>query len=137
MAKKTKVAFSHPYDEVNFSPPAPVLEVSLSIPSTSQSLQQMVLKSPALLDSGADITVIPEWIAQQLQLKYVDEALASGYNGIIKKTFIYSVKLIFDEIGDFIVRAIATNNDHVIVGRDILNKWSLFLKGKNKIFEII
>ena len=55
---------------------------------------------------------------------------------ISKTTFIYSVKLIFDEMGDFIVRAITTNNDYVLVGRDILNKWSLFLKGKNKIFEI-
>ena len=132
MPTKKKIPFSRPYDQQNFNPPAPVMEVSLSIPSA----QAVILKSPALLDSGADITVIPEQIVQQLQLKYVDEIIVSGYDRIPKQTFIYSVKLIFNGLGDFIVRAIASNNDHVLVGRDILNKWSLLLKGRNKIFEI-
>jgi len=136
MPKKKQTKFSHPYDEINFNPPAPVLEVSLSMPTTSPQPQQIILKSPALLDSGADITVIPEWVAQQLQLKYVDETTASGYDGIPKKTFIYSVKVIFDGLGHFIVRTITSNNDHVLIGRDILNKWSLFLKGRSKIFEV-
>ena len=132
MPTKKKIPFSRPYDQQNFNPPAPVMEVSLSIPSA----QAVILKSPALLDSGADITVIPEQIVQQLQLRYVDEIMASGYDGIPKQTFIYSVRLIFNDLGDFIVRAIASNNDHVLVGRDILNKWSLLLEGRSKIFEI-
>jgi len=136
MPKKKQTKFSHPYDEISFNPPAPVLEVSLSIPTTLPQPQQIILKSPALLDSGADITVIPEWVAQQLQLKYVDETIARGYDGISKRTFIYSVKVIFDGLGYFIVRTITSNNDHVLIGRDILNKWSLFLKGKSKIFEV-
>lgn len=132
MPRKKKVLFSRPYDRRSFDPPAPVMEVSLSIPSA----QSVVLKLPALLDSGADITVIPEQIVQQLQLRYVDEITVSGYDGVPKQTFLYSVKLIFNDLGDFIVRAIASNNDHVLVGRDILNKWSLLLEGRKKIFEI-
>lgn len=132
MPRKKKIPFSHSYDQRNFNPPAPVMEVSLSMPS----MQSVILKSQALLDSGADITVIPESIVQQLQLRYVDEITASGYDGIPKQTFLYSVKLIFDDLGDFIVRAVASNNDHVLVGRDILNKWSLLLEGRRKIFEI-
>jgi len=132
MPRKKKNPFSYPYDQQNFNPPAPVMEVFLSVPS----VQSVILKLPALLDSGADITVIPEQIVQQLQLRYVDEIMASGYDGIPKQTFIYSVKLIFNDLGDFIVRAIASNNDHVLVGRDILNKWSLLLEGKKRIFEV-
>ena len=136
MLKKKQDKFSNLYDKINFNPPAPVLEVSLSMPITLPRLQQMILKSSALLDSGADITVIPEWVAQQLQLKYVDEIMVSGYDSVSKKTFIYPVKIIFDDLGAFIVRAITSNNDHVLIGRDILNKWSLFLKGRSKVFEI-
>lgn len=133
MAKR-KLPLVHSYDKNNFDPPAPVLEVSLTTPGPV-SYGQMV-RSPALLDSGADMTVIPRWIAQQLQLKYVDEVLACGYDGIPKETFVYSVKIIFDNLGDFIIKTIVSNNEHILIGRDILNKWSLFLKGRSKIFEI-
>jgi len=131
MAKKKLPLVFH-YDADSFSPPAPVLEVSLSSPIS----QGEIIKIPALLDSGADITVIPQAIAQQLQLKYVDEISAAAYNGITRKVFVYSAKIIFDNFGDFIVKVITSNSDHGLVGRDILNKWSVFLKGRNKIFEI-
>lgn len=120
------------YDTNNFNPPAPVLEVSLSSPIS----QGEVIKIPALLDSGADITVIPPNIAQQLQLKYVDEISVAGYDGIAQKVFVYSAKIIFDNLGDFIIRVITSGGEHALVGRDILNKWSVLLKGRNKIFEI-
>ena len=131
---KKKSSLAYAYDKENFDPPAPVLEVSLSIPTPSFSGQ--IVRSPALLDSGADITVIPQWIAQQLQLKYVDEVLASGYDGIPKRTFVYSVKIILDNLGDLVIRTITSDGGYVLIGRDILNRWSLFLKGRSRIFEI-
>jgi len=131
MAKKKLTSVFH-YDTSKFNPPAPVLEVSLSCPIS----QEGIIKIPALLDSGADMTVIPQNIAQQLQLRYVDEVSVAGYNGIIKTVFVYSAKIIFDNLGDFIIRVITSDSDHVFIGRDILNKWSVFLKGPKKIFEI-
>lgn len=131
MAKR-KTPLVYPYDTNNFNPPAPVLEVSFSSPIP----QGEIIKIPALLDSGADMTVIPQNIAQQLQLRYVDEIPAAGYDGIAKKVFVYSAKIIFDNLGDFIIRVITSNSGHALIGRDILNKWSVFLKGRNKIFEI-
>ena len=129
---KKRLTLSYPYDKKNFNPPAPVLEVSLSIPNS-----QLIVKLPALLDSGADITVIPQAIPQQLQLKYVDEVLAIGYDGIQKKTFVYSVQIILQGLGDFIIETITSDTEYVIIGRDILNKWSILLKGRDEVFEII
>jgi len=134
MAKKKLPSIFH-YDTNNFNPPAPVLEVSLSSPIS----QEGIIKIPALLDSGADMTVIPQNIAQQLQLKYVDEISVAGYNGITRKVFVYSAKIIFDNFGDFIIRVITSDNKnskHALIGRDILNRLSVFLKGRSKIFEI-
>lgn len=133
MSKK-RPTLTYSYNEDHFDPPAPVLEVSLS--TTSLSISGQIVKSPALLDSGADITVIPQWIAQQLQLKYVDKILVSGYDGMPKETFVYSVKIIFDDLEELIARTITADIEHVLIGRDILNRWSLFLKGRSKIFEI-
>ena len=128
---KKKLPSVFQYDTNNFNPPAPVLEVSLSSPVS----QGESIKISALLDSGADMTVIPQNIAQKLQLKYVDRISATGYDGIAKEAFVYSVKIIFDGLGDFIIRIITSDGDHALIGRDILNKWSVFLKGRNKIFE--
>ena len=131
---KKKLLLVYPYNRDNFDPPAPALEVSLTIPG-SVSYGQIV-KSLALIDSGADMTVIPKWVTQQLQLKYVDEISVIGYDGISKKTFVYSVKIIFDNLGDFIIKTIISDNEYILIGRDILNRWSLFLKGRNRIFEV-
>ena len=127
-------AIVYSYDTENFYPPAPALEVSLSAPVSTFTPS---VKSLAILDSGADMTVIPQQVVQQLQLKCVDEILVSGFDGILKKYFVYSVKLIFDNLGDFVIRTLAEQQDYIIIGRDILNRWLLFLKGPNKIFEII
>ena len=56
---KGKLPLVFQYDANSFNPPAPVLEVSLSSPVS----QGKVIKIPALLDSGADITVIPHYVA--------------------------------------------------------------------------
>jgi len=124
----------YPYDRDNFNPPAPVLEISLTVPNSLFS--KNYIKSIALLDTGADITATPQWIVEQLQLKYVDEILASGYDGPPKKVFVYSVKIIFDNLEDFVIRTIPTDKKYVMIGRNILNKWSLLLKGRDNIFEI-
>jgi len=75
-------------------------------------------------------------MVQQLRLKYVDEVSVSGYDEVTKKAFVYSVKIIFNNLEEFVIRAIASGNDLVLVGRDKPNKWSLFLKGPSKTFEI-
>jgi len=131
---KKKPPLVYYYNRDKFDPPAPALEVSLTIPGPVAYGQ--IVKSLALIDSGADMTVIPKWVTQQLHLKYVDEVLVSGYDGVTKKTFVYSVKIIFDNLGDFIIKAVASENEHILIGRDILNRWLLFLKGRNRIFEV-
>jgi len=131
---KKKPPLVYSYNRDKFDPPAPALEVSLTIPGPVSYGQ--IVKSLALIDSGADMTVIPKWVTQQLHLKYVDEVLVSGYDGVTKKTFVYSVKIIFDNLGDFIIKAVASENEYILIGRDILNRWSLFLKGRNRIFEV-
>jgi len=129
---KGPISVTYPYKTDGFNPPAPVLEVSLSLPINPGD----IIKIPALLDSGADMTVIPRTVVQQLQLKYVDEIPAVGFDGNVKNTFVYSAKIIFDKLGEFIIRVITCENDHALIGRDILNKWSVFLKGREKVFEI-
>lgn len=118
-----------------FGPPAPVLEIFLSSPGVSVSPSAPV---EALVDSGADITVIPRKFIENLQLKLVDQLLAVGYEGVPSEKLadVYSVKVFIRDIGDYIVRVISSNDDYALIGRDIINSWDLYLRGKTSTFEI-
>ena len=132
---KKKPPLVYTYNRDKFDPPAPALEVSLSIPIPS--LSDQIVKSPALIDTGADITSIPIWIVEELKLTRIDITKVRGYSDTEDKpTNVYTVKIHIENLGDFIIRTIASYDNYVLVGRDILNKWSLFLKGPSEIFEI-
>jgi predicted aspartyl protease len=118
-----------------FDPPAPVIEIFLSSPGVVASALTPV---EALIDSGADITVIPRKFIEKLQLKLVDQLLAVGSEGIPseKPADVYSVKVFIQDVGDYIVRVISSNDNYALIGRDIINSWDLFLRGKTGIFEV-
>ena len=118
-----------------FDPPAPVLEIFLSSPGIATSPPVPV---EGLIDSGADITVIPQKFVELLQLKLVDQLPAAGYEGAQSEKLadVYSVKVFIQDVGDYIIRVICSNSDCAFIGRDIINSWELFLRGKTSIFEI-
>jgi len=57
------------YDAENFDPPAPVAYVSLRDPATGVSLSNV----PLLIDTGADVTLLPAIYVEQLGVKPVDD----------------------------------------------------------------
>jgi len=111
MSRKKSLLVCH-YDSKNFNPPAPVLTVTLSAPV---SYPMPTIKCPGLIDSGADITVIPRSIARQLKLKYVDEIAVMGYDGTPGKAFVYSAKIILGNLGTLIIRTIASEIDYALI----------------------
>jgi len=94
----------------NFSPPAPVIELSISAP-----LSDVSTSSAALVDSGADITVIPERIVSQLKLRPVDSMLASGFGkGAIEATVYSAILSVEGILKPKIYRILSWNEDYVL-----------------------
>ncbi len=120
---------------IKFDPPAPVVEIVLSSPGVAASPSASI---EALIDSGADITVIPRKFIENLQLKLVDQLLAVGYEEVPSEKLadVYSVKIFIRDVGGYIVRVISSNDDYALIGRDIINSWDLYLRGKTSAFEI-
>ncbi|MGH2398614.1 MAG: aspartyl protease family protein, partial [bacterium] len=74
-----------PYDEA-INPPAPTVPVRVS------SIQgEWSSAVPSILDTGADITVIPARLAGDLRLRPVDEIQIRGATGASARAPIYKV----------------------------------------------
>ena len=112
----------------NFNPPAPVVEVSISAP-----LSRVSTSSTALVDSGADITVIPERIIAQLKLRRVDSTPVSGFGKRVIQATVYSATLETEGISESkIYRILGWSEDYALIGRDLLNQLIAVLNGPSQ-----
>ncbi|TET44435.1 MAG: hypothetical protein E3J66_00825 [Dehalococcoidia bacterium] len=111
-----------------FDPPAPVVELSICAPLSNASTS-----SVALVDSGADITVVPEPIISRLRLRRVDSMSASGFGkGVIEATVYSAILGVEGILNPKIYRILSWNEDYALIGRDLLNKLIAVLNGPNE-----
>ena len=126
------------YREDLTSPPAPFLEARFYNPADDQKEEF----SMALLDSGAAMCVIPERMARELQLELVrdDQDIVTAKGGGKSKVYWVGLKLnkFFRKMVEVIARPEQEFEDlnYILIGRDILNQWTLLLNGPKKMLEI-
>lgn len=114
------------YNE-KYYPPAPIVNVKLRNSKTLETIAGV----PMLLDTGADITLLPKSFCDEIGVKISEtESLElEGFNQTISITFYVRLDFIFlNKIfrGKFLVY----NQDEGIIGRDVLNKFSILFDGK-------
>jgi len=117
------------YEKLIFAPPAPAINVELRSPAFP--LNHYAERILALIDTGADGTVIPWSSIERLNLQQVDQAEVKGYD---QKDFsllpVFSVHLTIPGLDSLIVRVVPKeSDDYAIIGRDVINKWLLKLNG--------
>ena len=119
-----------PYD-LDFSPPAPVLEIAVHHPKAN--LQTGVR---AQLDPGSDISVLPESSAQAIGLQRDGELEAEGYDGLVARVPLSVVTL--EVAGEMLppMSVVVMPRSLAILGRDVLNHFILTLNGKDLTFEL-
>ncbi|MDR7463212.1 MAG: hypothetical protein QN209_00750 [Armatimonadota bacterium] len=116
-----------PYDPRR-SPPAPVLPVRLGPPRTEPATAVA-----ALVDSGADVTVLPEGLPQALGLPQVNEVTVRGVAGTARVP-VYAAEL--EAAGTRrIVEAVAVGAE-ALLGRDLLNGWVVTLDGPARVLRL-
>ena len=116
------------YDANLFDPPAPLAQVILRNPQNAEQLASASM----LLDSGADVTLIPTETANQINL--VAEVNARyelmGFDGSRTVATAVQLEMIFlNKI--FRGRFLLVEQAWGIIGRDILNLVALSLDGPN------
>lgn len=117
--------FRYPYSPG--SPPAPAVLLNLSHP-TDTALR--VENLPALVDSGADQSVVPDRVILALRLDGLDLINVQGYDGSTRALPIYLIRLQVRDLPPVEVEVIGgTDSTDAILGRDVLNRYTIVLNG--------
>jgi predicted aspartyl protease len=115
------------------TPPAPFVHVTLQPPESTAAVSDL----PALLDTAADITVIPAHVAEDLHLIPLDDMPIGGFDGRVTWVSTFLVQLGIRQFPPRVIRVVASRDEpYVLLGRDVVNGYRLLLDGPQLRLEI-
>lgn len=121
-----------PYDN-DYFPPAPRVDLYLAAPGVSFTIGPL----KALVDTGADATLIPSHVIESLDLQIDNRKYLRSQWGERRRVDVYLLDV---GIANFRFPAIEIIADEqsaeAIVGRNVLNRLVLLLNGPKQILEI-
>jgi gag-polyprotein putative aspartyl protease len=117
----------HPYTPARV--PIPHFPVTVGSPLGGDTGPDLL----ALVDSGADRTLIPAALVGQLRLPEVDRLGFEVGGGEVITLPIYRVTLTVRGFGPLLVEVAASDGEsHVLLGRDVLNEYTVTLNGPHR-----
>jgi predicted aspartyl protease len=117
------------YDAAHFDPPAPVAQVMLRNPHSGATVSDVLL----LVDTGADITLLPRTAVEQLGVPLLggQRYELMGFDGNKSFASVVMLDLLFLQRA-FRGRYLLIEEERGIMGRDILNHVILLLNGPHQ-----
>ena len=125
--------YSHDYDSENYDPGAPIVEIGVSHIASGE--QEVSLS--ALVDSGADATMLPITILNQVGARFLETRQMRGATGhrLTVDTYLVTINLASRSIQGIQVIAMREGVE-AVVGRDVLNQFEIVLNGPANVVEI-
>ncbi|HUO09152.1 MAG TPA: retropepsin-like aspartic protease [Phycisphaerae bacterium] len=117
------------YDASHYHPPAPVAQVTLRDITSGTLLPNIFL----LVDTGANITLIPKNAAERLGLQPLDgkEYQLLGFDGTQSLAQAVDLDMIFLNKA-YRGRYLLIDSDHGVLGRDVLSNVVLLFNGPHQ-----
>ncbi len=110
-------------------PPAPVLPVRVGGPG-----QAPAVLLGFLVDSSADISVVPEAVVRDLRLPAVGQITVRGVGSSSRRATVYVAEI--EAAGVRRIVEVLGLGEEALIGRDVLNEWTTVLRGPGRILEI-
>jgi len=114
------------YDLAEFEPPAPVADLEVSNPVTHAAEM-----GRGKLDTGADISVIPDAWAAKLHLMPAGFFEVASFDGKVTETPAFYVNVSMNGFWFEFVKVLSSPRTNALLGRDILNMLRVMMDGKN------
>ena len=118
-----------PYDK-NFWPPAPIVSVTL----TGVVKTRPKVTVEAMIDTGADITAVPETLRDRLNLYRLGRLQLEDVRGVRELVYTYEVRLGLNEEKPIEMEVVLAPFSFVVLGRDWLQNHYLLLNGPEQRF---
>jgi predicted aspartyl protease len=115
------------------TPPAPFVHVSVR-PFYEGTTGNTV---PAQIDTAADLSVIPGRLVDELRLIPLDSIAVLGFGGHMATLPTFLVELRIRELNPVTVKVLSSHDEpFVLLGRDVLNRFTVLLDGPNLVLEV-
>lgn len=116
---------------VTHDPPAPVVPIRVSVPGRPDRGVALV----ALVDSGADVTVIPAAVATAIGLPPTGLLRAAGVTGVVGNAIVYAAGVEIDGLRRAV--EVIGLGEEALLGRNLLNQVVLALDGPGLQLEVV
>jgi predicted aspartyl protease len=123
------VTARHAYDAARH-PPAPVLPARVGRPGQDPAVLLVFL-----VDTGADITVVPDAVARELRLPAVSQIAVRGIAGAIRSARVYAAEV--EAGGGRSLVEVVGMGEEALIGRDLLNRWTVTLHGPRRVMDVV
>ena len=120
------------YDDQYFNPPAPLARVTLRTSGGARSVSDVLM----LIDSGADVTLVPQQSITELGVSVDSNAPyeVMSFDGRKGIAHVANLELVFLR-RVFRGRFLIGNQECGVVGRDVLNHVTLLLDGPRLVWD--
>lgn len=126
--------YTHDYDSDAYDPAAPIADIVVSRTSTGG----LEVTLSALVDSGADATMLPIGVLAQVGARFLETRQMRGATGhrLVVDTYLVTVRLGPHRLHG--IQAVAMlEGMEAVVGRDVLNQLEIVLNGPANVLEIV